>query len=455
MVLSLRQPAFRTAVVVLAVLMAVPANAQVGGTPAPPVTIWQFLGIPQGVKKLQGATRNRRGNHPNLEPKPPMRALADPRNLESPDPSIKKAAEVKTAEDLKRQKVKAVKYLASVGCGCYDADGGVTAALVASMQDCTEDVRYETIKAISEATEQGACARCGQGCCCNKDILTTLAKLAYERGDDGCYLEASERVRDAAREALVNCCPNDSPPMIVAEEPAPMQEEREAGEEIQEDESREAAPLPPGSLPTPPPSPPTALPSAQIVPEGELYSQSAAVTSNRLVVPQGNGSGESYEFGVVVHVSQQQGLAHVHFSESDLMLDEGSTLGVYAQNGSQRELLAKLQVVQGFPGSANVTGSNESLARIARGDIVLRAPAASAAQSRESIRAAWASGQQEALAASTQQVEFTEPTLPPQAQPATTPAPAQLKPARKVHAASRPLQKAATADRGTYTGFVR
>src|SRR5687768_11381028 len=99
MVLSFRRPGFRSAVVTLAVLTAIPANAQVGGTPAPPVTLWQFLGIPQGVKKLQGATRNRRGNHPNLEPKPPMRAIADPRNLESPDASIKKAAEVKTLED--------------------------------------------------------------------------------------------------------------------------------------------------------------------------------------------------------------------------------------------------------------------------------------------------------------------------------------------------------------------
>ncbi|RIK72075.1 MAG: hypothetical protein DCC67_19755, partial [Planctomycetota bacterium] len=177
MTLSLRRSGTQALIAILALLMAGPARAQVGGTPAPPVTLWQFLGIPQGIKKLQGATRNRRGNHPNLEPKPPMRAIADPRNLESPDPSIKKAAEVKTAEDLKAQKIKAVKYLASIGCGCYDADGGVTAALAASMQDCTEDVRYETINAVAEAAENGACARCGEGCCCNKEILTVLAKL--------------------------------------------------------------------------------------------------------------------------------------------------------------------------------------------------------------------------------------------------------------------------------------
>ena len=69
---SLRTSAFRGVLLVLA--MATAAPAQVGGPPTGPATIWRFLGIPQGIRKVQGATRNRRGNHPNLEPKPPMKA---------------------------------------------------------------------------------------------------------------------------------------------------------------------------------------------------------------------------------------------------------------------------------------------------------------------------------------------------------------------------------------------
>ena len=93
--------------------------------PAVPFTLWNFLGIPQGFNKIRDATTNRRGNFPGLERKPPMKALADPKNLESPVSAIKKAAEIKTEEDLAPQKIKAIKYLATVGCGCY---GGVKEA---------------------------------------------------------------------------------------------------------------------------------------------------------------------------------------------------------------------------------------------------------------------------------------------------------------------------------------
>src|SRR5215212_9547182 len=48
----------------------------------PPTTLWNFLGIPQGIRKIQGATINRRGNFPGLERKPPLRAIADPIKLE-------------------------------------------------------------------------------------------------------------------------------------------------------------------------------------------------------------------------------------------------------------------------------------------------------------------------------------------------------------------------------------
>ncbi len=72
--------------------------------PAPAPTLWNMLGVPTGMKKVRGALTNRRGNTPALEPKPALKALNDPANLESPVPAIRKAAEIKQAEDLARKR---------------------------------------------------------------------------------------------------------------------------------------------------------------------------------------------------------------------------------------------------------------------------------------------------------------------------------------------------------------
>ncbi len=209
----------RTTAAVLAVVLTTTALGQ-APAPAPTTpTLWSFLGIPQGVQKVRGALTNRRGNTPRTEPKVPMKALNDPANLESENPAIKRAAEIKQAEDLKPQKIKAIKYLTSIGCGCYDKDGSVTDALVAAAEDCTEDVRLTTMKEIKAAANGKCCANCGQVCCCNDKVLAKLAKVAYERDEFGCYSEPSSRVRAAAAEALAACCPGSPPLEILSSEP--------------------------------------------------------------------------------------------------------------------------------------------------------------------------------------------------------------------------------------------
>ncbi len=193
--------------------------------PAPTTTLWSFLGIPQGVRKVNGALRNRRGNHPGLEQKPPMKSLADPANLAPEMPkAMQAAAKIKQAEDMKPQKIKAIKYLAKIGCGCYDLDGSITDALIASTKDCTEDVRLEAVQAVSDAASGECCANCGQKCCCKEAMVKRLAEMAYEKGDDGCYLEPSARVRQAAIAALEICCPSSGPVIMAVEE---------SGEEVQ------------------------------------------------------------------------------------------------------------------------------------------------------------------------------------------------------------------------------
>lgn len=210
----------RLVAVALAVAISGSAFGQAAVPPvAAPPTLWSFLGVPQGVKKVQGALTNRRGNRPQAEPKDALKALNDPANLESPDAAIKRAAEIKKAEDLKPQKIKAIKYLASIGCGCYDKDGSVTDALVAAAEDCTEDVRLATMQQIQSAATGKCCSNCGQVCCCNDKMLKKLAQIAYERDEFGCYSEPSKRVRGAAATALAACCPGSVPLEILQEKP--------------------------------------------------------------------------------------------------------------------------------------------------------------------------------------------------------------------------------------------
>jgi hypothetical protein len=143
--------------------------------------------------------------------KPPVKRIADPANLESEVPAIKKAAEIKQAEDAKQQKIKAVRYLAeSAGCGCYDEEGEVTDALVAALDDCTEEVRFATVKALLARAESqkknGPCSRCSGGCC-NQKLIDKLSSLVYDLDDKGCRVEPSERVRTTAKAVLQICCP--------------------------------------------------------------------------------------------------------------------------------------------------------------------------------------------------------------------------------------------------------
>jgi hypothetical protein len=252
-------------------LSVVSALAQTPAPAAAPQTFWNWMGVPK--HPLAGCI-NRGGNFPECEKKPPLKAIADPANLQSDNPAIKKAAEIKAQEDLAAQKIKALKYLATIGCGgCYE---GVDKAIAAALEDCTEAVRYEAVKTILAASECGQndcvkkCVRqtktckeamcdswvgcikktcatmhllcgkpgpdgvtikskcpgygcgaggqcqpgrcaCGDGNCCTSEILNKLSTMAFEKDDRGCWKEPSPRVRAMARQALRACGPNIRP----------------------------------------------------------------------------------------------------------------------------------------------------------------------------------------------------------------------------------------------------
>jgi hypothetical protein len=211
------------------------------------LTLWKFLGIPQAMRYVRLQTLNRNGKFPGLEPKPPLRAIADPSHLpppagtsagagpsatasvsfrsvqeaegEAPPPkkAIEVAAEIKKAEDEARQKIKALRYLAKVGCGCRP---GVAEALMDAIDpkaECTEEVRYVAAQAISE-TIGNQCETCNTNSCCTPELMEKMAESAFLRDERGCWREPSEKVREALQEALQQCCPWDAELMIVPAE---------------------------------------------------------------------------------------------------------------------------------------------------------------------------------------------------------------------------------------------
>ena len=129
--------------------LAAPAAAPAAAAPAAAAAPHTgFLGQAFcGIRVLIGRIRARLGmRFPGLEGTPPVTAITDPANAESPTPAVKTAAEVKADEDAAPQKIKALRYLATVGCtDCYP---DIEKAMLAALDDCTESVRYEAVKAI-------------------------------------------------------------------------------------------------------------------------------------------------------------------------------------------------------------------------------------------------------------------------------------------------------------------
>jgi len=191
----------------LAFLIALGAGARAhaaDGAVAKTPTIWNSLGIPQGIHKIQDALINPRGNHPKWERKPALKQIADPANQESPNPVIKAAAKAKADADLAPQKIKAIKYLATLCCGCAKNKAEIKAALMAALDDCTEEVRYQAALALCQCAGD-PCTTCNGGSCCDANIMNKLLKVSEGKDAQGCWEEPSARVRAVAANALSAC----------------------------------------------------------------------------------------------------------------------------------------------------------------------------------------------------------------------------------------------------------
>ena len=383
-----------------------------------PTTV--FNAVPKGLRKLHGRVFNRRGNTPRTELKKPIKALNDPANLESEWPSIKKAAEVKAAEDAAKQKIKGVKYLTKYGCGCYDADGSVTEAIQATMTDCTESVRLAAIEAVADAAEGKCCNNCGQVCCCNEDILKTLAQIGYERDDKGCYLEASQRVRDAARRALVLCCPGEGPveeeiPVPEVEKKRPITEGIDDGnrpdtEGLDSDDALDGGPdLPDADAPadsdlngggledleevesvlrfsaqpntprgtthvkaTPKPSHLLVSPTLQAASHSRLRYPNGVTLTDHAPASQRTlaGAKKASPNGSVLHIDKTRQMAHVHYEKGVAVPAKGTVLDVVRQANNRAHWIGQVQVTDTYPGSINVRGV-KGFEGVSAGDLVI------------------------------------------------------------------------------------
>lgn len=210
-----------------------PADVYIAAAPAapPPPSLPQFLGLDL-IAGCAQKTRTEVHNTvhrlfpilstalPDPAGPPAPIPLSSPENLDSPSPAVAAAAKIKQEEDQAQQKIVALNYLATVGCGgCYPE---VEQALLAAMDDCTEDVRFAAVKAVKEAAGQ-PCTFCKSGACCSPAVRKKLIELSEQTDDDCCPGEPSARVRRLARIALTYCGSNGIVPLPQIEGPTPAE----------------------------------------------------------------------------------------------------------------------------------------------------------------------------------------------------------------------------------------
>ena len=114
------------------------------------------------------------------------------------------------AEDLAPQKIKAIKYLATIGCGCYNKKNAdmVETAILEALDDCTADVRREAINLVIKQAGGGCCScqtACNAKSCCSEKIYNKLDSMANKTDDDGCWLEPDSSIRYLAQRAVEAC----------------------------------------------------------------------------------------------------------------------------------------------------------------------------------------------------------------------------------------------------------
>lgn len=324
-------------------------------------TLFNFLGIPKGVQKVKDAMLNRRGNFPGLERKPVRKGMSDPAFLEEEiakgvkmPKALQEAAKIKIQEDLKAQKIKAVKYLASVGCGTdYNDDKAITAALLEALNDNTEEVRLAAVKAIGKVAKDEAGERCKTKSCCEIEILEQLANMVYARDEYGCYVEPSERVREAALETMQTCCSGEGPVELI-------------------EEGEVEPPEGPG-LDDSPREPPEGSGDSVIDSYGSRLEHLLASATNEGVgaAPERNTVPVYPEHAAIDRVDLEEGAATVAFGSEGNHVPPGTRVTVYHEYLLGKAAVGQFEVVQQTKNGAVIAPVDRShISSVSRGDTV-------------------------------------------------------------------------------------
>jgi hypothetical protein len=173
----------------------------------------------------------------------------------NPPASVQAASDVKAKEAQAQAKIEALRFLADFGCGCYNEKskkkikvkqdgkevevevGEIEFAFYDALGDCTEEVRFEALKALRKVATQchdHHCCGCNEKACCSELIQNKVRELAYDKNDMGCFMEPSERVRRLARIVLCKCGPVIVKPQPV--EPIPPKVEIKERKEVPTDQ---------------------------------------------------------------------------------------------------------------------------------------------------------------------------------------------------------------------------
>lgn len=139
-------------------------------------------------------------------------------------------------QDAAKEKIKieAIRFLGKQDCLCYPE---IMDALLASLDDCSEIIRYEALRAIHGGCRSSHCATCqypGSGsqtgvqpCKCQLKVIRRISRLLLDRNVNGQLKERSVRVRHLAQLILKDCLcafqPSTTPPRPSAQPDPPIQ----------------------------------------------------------------------------------------------------------------------------------------------------------------------------------------------------------------------------------------
>lgn len=136
---------------------------------------------------------------------------------EAPPPdatALAASLSAKESDEEVKLKVRAIRYLAKQNCVCYPE---VIDALLGVLDDCSEIVRYEAVKALRQGCGgQRFCRPCNkfhavaneQKCACQPRVISRLSDVLLKRDAQGRLKERSARVRELAKLILLDCLRN-------------------------------------------------------------------------------------------------------------------------------------------------------------------------------------------------------------------------------------------------------